>query len=47
MTSLEEKEMLELEECYFRPKINKVKTKNRLNSSQNEGHNNKKKARSF
>ena len=25
MTSLEEKEMLELEECYFRPKINKLR----------------------
>ena len=47
MTSLEEKEMLELEECYFRPKINKVKTKNRLNSSQNEGHNNKKRQEVF
>ena len=31
MTSLEEKEMLELEECYFKPKINKIRKNKELN----------------
>ena len=47
MTSLEEKEMLELEECYFRPKINKEKPKDRFNSSQNDENNNKKRQEVF
>ena len=32
LTSLEEKEKIELEECFFKPKINKVKKFNRNNS---------------
>ena len=36
MTSLEEKEMLELEECYFRPRINKPKQRTYINPSQSE-----------
>ena len=31
LTSLEEKEMLELEECYFKPKINKIRKNKELN----------------
>lgn len=33
MTSLEEKEMLELEECCFRPRINKPKKRKNSNNS--------------
>ena len=47
MTSLEEKEMLELEECYFRPRINKFKKKTGLNTSQGEQNKNKKKQEIF
>ena len=47
MTSLEEKEMLELEECYFRPKINKSKKQKGLNLSQNTQTKNKKRQEIF
>ena len=47
MTSLEEKEMLELEECYFRPRINKYKKKKNKNPSEIQPNKNNKKQEIF
>ena len=47
MTSLEEKEMLELEECYFRPRINKSKKWKNKNLSEIQPNKNIKKQEIF